>query len=99
VVWIGGLAYLPARRGRQAAGKFQKLLDHPGIAMLFPRLSLARLGLARSYALMEDKAHSRQAYETFLSSWKDADPDIPILKQAKTEHAKLQEFVDEERLR
>ena len=45
---------------------------------------------------MEDKAHSRQAYETFLSSWKDADPDIPILKQAKTEHATLQEFVDEE---
>jgi serine/threonine protein kinase/tetratricopeptide (TPR) repeat protein len=89
-VYVRGLAYLRSKRGKEAAGEFQKLLDHPGIAILSPRRSLARLGLARSYALVGDNARSREAYEAFLSSWKDADSDIPILKEAKREFSKLQ---------
>jgi len=90
--YIRGLAYLRSKRANEAAREFQKILDYPGIAMLSPRHSLARLGLARSYVLMGDTARSRQAYEEFLASWKDADPDIPILKEAKREYAKLRQF-------
>ena len=56
----------------------------------FPLGTLGHLGLARAYALSGDAAKSRTAYQDFLTLWKDADPDIPILKQAKTEYAKLQ---------
>jgi hypothetical protein len=88
-VYVRGLAYLRAGRGKDATVEFQKFLDHLGISVLSPRHALARLGLARSDAQMGDNAKSRQAYETFFASWKDADPDIPILKQGMEEYAKL----------
>jgi len=88
-VYIRGLAYLNTRQP-QAAGEFQKILDHPGVVLNFPLGALARLGLSRAYVLAGDKAKARIAYQDFLTLWKDADPDIPILKQAKAEYAKLQ---------
>ena len=89
-VHIRGLAYLRAGKGSEAAVEFQKILDHRGIAVFSPRHPLACLGLARSHALMGDRTRSRHDYEEFLTLWKDADPDIPIYKQAKAEYAKLQ---------
>ena len=70
--------------------EFQKFLDHRGVVLNFPLGALAHLGLARAYALSGDAAKSRTAYQDFLTLWKDADPDIPILRQAKAEYAKLQ---------
>jgi hypothetical protein len=96
--------------GNQAAAEFQKFIDHRGVVMNFPWGALARLGLARSYALevgvgaglapaqghrhgaplqQDSLAKARAAYQDFLTLWKDADPDIPILKEAKGEYAKL----------
>ena len=72
-----------------AAGEFQKLLDHPGCVMNFPLGALAHLQLGRAYALQGDTVKAKAAYQDFLTLWKDADPDIPILKQAKAEYAKL----------
>jgi tetratricopeptide (TPR) repeat protein len=84
-----GNAYLLARNGSEAAQEFQKVLalrnDYPES----PLISLAQLGLARAYALQGDKARSRMAYQDFLALWKDADPDVPMLKEAKAEYAKL----------
>ena len=81
--------------GNAAAAEFQKFIDHRGVVVNFPWGALARLGLARAYALdatidpaARDKA--RTAYQDFLALWKDADPDIPIYQQAKAEYAKLQ---------
>jgi eukaryotic-like serine/threonine-protein kinase len=88
--YLRGEAYLAAHNGSAAASEFQKFLDHPGLVINFPLGALARLGLARAYALSGDTAKSRAAYQDFLTLWKDADPDIPILKQAKAEYAKLQ---------
>ena len=80
--------------GSAAAAEFQKFIDHYGLVVNFPWGALARLGLARAYALdaakdpaARDKA--RTAYQNFLTLWKDADPDIPILKQAKVEYEKV----------
>lgn len=84
-----GRAYLEQRDGKNAATEFQKILDHRGVSPLSIYYPLARLGLARAYALSGDKTGSRRAYQDFLSLWKDADPDIPILQQAKAEYAKL----------
>jgi DNA-binding winged helix-turn-helix (wHTH) protein/tetratricopeptide (TPR) repeat protein len=84
-IYIRGLAYLRMRSGKEAASEFQKYLDHSGINTLFPRHSLALLGLARAYVLMKDTARARKAYEDFLALWSEADPDIPILLQAKSE--------------
>jgi hypothetical protein len=81
---------LALRQGSQAATEFQKILSHPGIVVNCPLGALAHLGLARAYALHGDTAQARAAYQDFLTLWKDADPDIPILKQAKAEYAKLQ---------
>ncbi|HEV2490628.1 MAG TPA: protein kinase [Candidatus Acidoferrales bacterium] len=89
-VYVRGEAYLAARQGREAAGEFQKILDHPGILLNEPIGALAHLQIARAYALAGERDKARTAYQDFLSLWKDADPDIPILKQAKTEYAKLQ---------
>jgi tetratricopeptide (TPR) repeat protein len=89
-VYVRGNAYLAAHQGSEAAGEFQKILDHRGIVLNQPIGALARLGLARAYLLSGDTAKSRTAYQDFLALWKDADPDIPILKEAKTEYAKLQ---------
>jgi len=89
-VYLRGQAYLQMRKGKEAAAEFQKMIEHRGIVLNFPTGALARLGLARAFALEGDKAKASAAYQDFLTLWKDADPDIPILKQAKAEYAKLQ---------
>jgi eukaryotic-like serine/threonine-protein kinase len=89
-VYIRGQAYLLLHRGDEAAIEFQKFIDHRGIVVSSTLSSLSRLGLARAIALSSDTAKSRSAYQDFLTLWKDADPDVPILKQAKAEYAKLQ---------
>ncbi len=89
-VYIRGQAQIAARNGAAAATEFQKFLDHRGVTLNFPLGALAHLGLARAYALSGDTAKAKTAYNDFLTLWKDADPDIPILKEAKAESAKLQ---------
>jgi len=89
-VFVRGEAYLAARRGTEAAAEFQKILDHRGIVVNGPIGALAHLGLARACRLQGDTAKAKAAYQDFLRLWKDADPDIPILKQAKGEYANLQ---------
>jgi len=89
-VYVRGQAYLQLREGRQAAAEFQKMIDHRGIIQNAPIGALARLGLGHAYALQGDMAQARIAYQDFFALWKDADPDIPILKEAKAEYAKLQ---------
>jgi tetratricopeptide (TPR) repeat protein len=88
--YVRGLAYLAAHQGFEAAGEFQKIFDHRGIVASDPIGALAHLQLGRAYALAGDMTKAQSAYQDFLSLWKDADPDIPILKQAKAEYAKLQ---------
>jgi predicted Zn-dependent protease len=88
--YVRGQAYLALHQGKQAADEFQKFLDRRGIAVNSPLAALARLGLARAYAMQGDTAKALAAYKDFLTLWKDADPDIPIYKQAKAEYAKLQ---------
>jgi eukaryotic-like serine/threonine-protein kinase len=88
--YIRGQAQLMAHNGSAAAAEFQKFLDHRGIVVNFATGALARLQLARAYAMAGDSAKAKSAYQDFLNQWKDADPDIPILKQAKAEYAKLQ---------
>jgi tetratricopeptide (TPR) repeat protein len=89
-LYVRGQAYLLLRQGKEAAAEFQNFLDHRGIVMNFPLGGLAHLGLARAYTLSGDTAKARTAYQDFFALWKDADPDIPILKEAKSEYAKLQ---------
>jgi DNA-binding winged helix-turn-helix (wHTH) protein/tetratricopeptide (TPR) repeat protein len=89
-VYVRGEAYLAAHKGKEAAAEFQKIHDHSGIVVNAPIGALAHLGLGRAYALSGDKTKAKSAYQDFLTIWKDADPDIPILKQAKAEYAKLQ---------
>jgi len=88
--YIRGLAYLAQKNGPAAAAEFQKFLDHQGIIQNFLLGSLARLQLGRAYAISGDTAKAKASYQDFLALWKDADPDIPILKEAKAEYAKLQ---------
>ena len=88
-VYLRGEAYLLARQGKEAAAEFQKIMDHRGIVLNFPLGALARLGLARAYAVQGDSAKARTTYLDFLNFWKDADSDTPILNQAKAEYAKL----------
>ena len=88
-VFMRGEAYLAARQGGEAASEFQKILDHRGIVVNEPIGALAHLGLARAYVLQGDTAKAKAAYQDFLTLWKDADPDIPILIAAKAEYAKL----------
>jgi tetratricopeptide (TPR) repeat protein len=87
-IYLRGRAYLEAKNGAAAAGEFQKILDHAGIVGNEPIGALAHLGLGRAYTATGDSAKARSAYEDFFTLWKDADPDIPILKQAKAEYAK-----------
>jgi hypothetical protein len=72
-----------------ATVEFQKLLDHQGIVRNFVTRALAQLELARAYAIANDTTNATAAYQAFFASWKDADPDIPILIAAKSEYAKL----------
>ena len=88
--YVRGQAYLSLHQGAEAAAEFQKFLDHRGIAVNSPLGALARLQLGRAYVLAGNKTKARHAYLEFLELWKDADPDIPVLKQAKLEYAKLQ---------
>jgi eukaryotic-like serine/threonine-protein kinase len=88
--YIRGQAFLMAHDGAAAATEFQKLLDHKSLVANFVIGALAHLQLARAYALQGDTTRAKAAYNDFLTLWKDADPDIPILKQAKVEYAKLQ---------
>jgi tetratricopeptide (TPR) repeat protein len=88
--YVRGQAYLEAHQGQEAAAEFQKVLDHRGIVYADPIGALAHLQLGRAYTLSGDNAKAKSAYERFLTLWKEADRDIPILKQAKAEYAKLQ---------
>ena len=87
--YLHGLAYLQAGKGSEAAGEFQKLLDHPGILEGEVKGALAHVQMGRAQVMMGDKDAARKSYQDFLALWKDADPDIPIYKQAKAEYAKL----------
>jgi eukaryotic-like serine/threonine-protein kinase len=89
-VYLRGQDYLAAHNGSAAAAEFQKLLDHRGIVTNFVTGALSHLQLGRAYAMAGDTAKAKSAYQDFLTLWKDADPDIPILKEAKAEYAKLQ---------
>ena len=86
-VYVRGQAYLLAHNGTAAAAEFQKMLDHRGIILNFVTGSLAHLQLGRAYAMAGDTTKAKVAYQDFLTLWKDADPDIPILKEAKAERA------------
>jgi len=88
-VYVRGESYLAAHRGTEAAAEFQKILDHRGIVVNASIGTLAYLGLGRANVLSGDKTGAKIAYQSFLTIWKDADPDIPTLKQAKAEYAKL----------
>jgi hypothetical protein len=78
-----------AHNGTAAAAEFQKLLDHRGIVTNFVTGALVHLQIGRAYAVAGDTAKAKAAYQDFFSIWKEADPDIPILRQAETEYAKL----------
>ncbi|MFY9527272.1 MAG: tetratricopeptide repeat protein, partial [Candidatus Acidiferrales bacterium] len=88
-VFVRAEAYLASKQGTEAAAEFQKIINHRGVVLNEPLAAPARLGLARAYALQSETAKARTAYQDFFTLWKDADPDIPILKQAKFEYAKL----------
>ena len=88
-VYLRGEAYLAAKQGIAAAAEFQKILDHPGAVRSEPIGALARLELARALALSGDKTRAKAAYQEFLTLWKDADPDIPVFKQAKAEYSEF----------
>jgi tetratricopeptide (TPR) repeat protein len=89
-IYVRGEAYLAARQGGKAAVEFQKILDHRGIVVSDPVGALAHLQLGRAYALSGETMKAKAAYQDFLNLWKDADPGIPVLKEAKQEYAKLQ---------
>jgi predicted Ser/Thr protein kinase len=88
-IYVRGSAYLAAHQGKEAAAEFQKILDHRGNVVNEPIGALAHLELGRANAMQGESAKARAAYQDFLALWKDADPDIPVLKQAKAEYAKF----------
>jgi hypothetical protein len=87
--YLRGEAFLAAHRAPAAAAEFQKILDHRGTVIDFAVGALAHLGIGRAYALAGEKAKAGAAYQDFLTLWKDADADIPLLKQARAEEARL----------
>jgi tetratricopeptide (TPR) repeat protein len=89
-IFIRGLAYLHLRDGAKAAAEFQRILDHQGVGANSDQYFLAHLNLGRAYVVAGDTAKAKTGYQDFFALWKDADPDIPILKQAKAEYARLQ---------
>jgi len=89
-MYVRGEAYLAAGEATEAVAEFQKILDHRGIVISDVIGVLAHLQLGRAYAVAGDKAKAKSAYQDFLNLWKDADLNIPVLKQARTEYAKLQ---------
>jgi hypothetical protein len=88
-VYVRGVAYLRAKQGSEAAAEFRRILDHPGIVVSDPIGALSHLQIGRAYALLGEKGKARSAYQHFFTLWKDADPDIPVLKQAESEYANL----------
>jgi len=88
--YLRGEAYLRARRAPEAAGEFQKIIDHPGVVGNNEIGPVAQVGLARAYALQGDNAKAKAAFQALFTLWKDADPDIPILIEARSEYARLQ---------
>ena len=89
-VYVRGLAYLAARQGSQAAVEFQKIIEHRGLVLTDPIGALAHLQLGRAFAIAGDPTKAKSAYQAFFVLWKDADRDIPVLKEANAEFAKLQ---------
>jgi eukaryotic-like serine/threonine-protein kinase len=90
VLYVRGNAFLKAGRGSDAVQAFQRLLDMKNVIMVDPVMPLAKVGLARAYVMAGDKARARVAYQDFLAAWKDADPDVPVLRAVKAEYGKLQ---------
>jgi serine/threonine protein kinase len=88
--YLRAVVYLKLRRAEEAASEFHTVLEHRAVALMDPTWELSQLGLARAYAMQGDTAKATAAYQGFLTLWKDADPDLPILKQAKSEYEKLQ---------
>ena len=89
-IYVRGEAFLKARNGAKAAAEYQRILDHKGVDPTNVFYTLASLELGRAYALQGDTIRAKTAYQDFFATWKDADPDIPILKEAKAEYARLQ---------
>ncbi len=87
--YIRAQAYMGQRSGREAAGEYQKILDHRTVELFSPLYTLAHLGLARAAALTGDTSKSRTEYQNFFAAWKDADADLPVLIQAKKEYDQL----------
>jgi eukaryotic-like serine/threonine-protein kinase len=87
-VYVRGLAYSRLGRNREAAAEFQKILDHPGITLNDPIGPMARLQLARALSASGDRAKSAAVYKDLLALWKDADPDVPVIQEAKAESAR-----------
>ena len=88
--YVRGEAYLQVHNGAAAAAEFQKLVEHRGIVGNFVTGALVRLQIGRAYAMAGDSGKAKAAYQEFFAIWKDADADVPILKEAKAEYAKLQ---------
>jgi eukaryotic-like serine/threonine-protein kinase len=88
-IYVRGVAYLAARQPAEAVGEFQRILDHPNTVLVDPMAAMARLQLARALALTGDTATAKSAYSDLLTLWKNADPDIPALKEARAEYARL----------
>jgi len=87
--YVRGLGYRQLRKHREAAAEFQRMLDHPGLLLADPIGAAARVQLARALRDAGDPAKAKAAYQDFLALWKDADPDIPLLQQARAEYARL----------
>jgi tetratricopeptide (TPR) repeat protein/predicted Ser/Thr protein kinase len=89
-VYLRAQAFLLAGKGKEAAAEFEKIVTHRGVTVNFPTGALAQLGLGRAYALAGDTLKARSMYESLFGAWQRADPDVPLLVQAKSEYAKLQ---------
>jgi len=87
--YVRGLAYLSAHKGPEAAAQFQTIIDHRQIVWSDPVGAMVRLQLGRAWNIANDIGKAKAAYQDFLMLWKDADPEVPILKQAKKEYAEL----------
>lgn len=87
--FMRGQIYLRKHDGVKAAAEFQTILNHRGVVGFGPHYPIARLNLARAYVLQGDNAKARTTYQDFFAYWKDADPDIPVLKEARAEYDKL----------
>ncbi len=88
-IYVRGLAYLAAHQPAEAAAEFQRILDHRSIVLVDPMGAMARLQLARALALSGDTVKAKSAYNDLLTLWKDADPEIPVVKEARAEYARL----------